>query len=145
MTIKEAYLRIGEFLVNKTEINQTRILRDRYIFNKETVEYCKKEAEIILLLGGGSKELKDILFDNYDFKLLFMFVKLFEDYSELMKVNISNPETFMNDNVHYREATLALLDDFVEEWNSKCDCSVGKSSVLRVIIEATFTRLSHII
>lgn len=145
MTLQEAYLRIGEFLVNKTEINQTRVMRDRYIFNKETVEYCKKEAEIILLLGGGSKELKNILFDNYNFKLLFMFVKLFEDYSELMKVKSINAETFMNDNVHYREATLALLDDFVEEWNSICNCSDGESSVLRVIMEATSVRLSHII
>ena len=145
MTLQEAYLRIGEFLVNKTEINQTRVMRDRYIFNKDTVEYCKKEAEIILLLGGGSKELKDILFDNYNFKLLFMFVKLFEDYSELMKVKSINAETFMNDNVHYREATLALLDDFVEEWNSICNCSDRESSVLRVIMEATSVRLFHII
>lgn len=145
MTIKEAYLRIGEFLANKTEINPTRIMRDRYIFNKDTVEYCKKEAEIILLLGGGSKKLKNILFDNYDFKLLFMFVKLFEDYSELMKVKSSNPATFTNDNVHYREATLALLDDFVKEWNSKCDCSDGESSVLRVIMQATFGRFSCLI
>jgi len=144
MTFQEAYLRIEEFLANKTDINQTRIKRDRYIFDEETVEYCKKEAEIILMLGGGSQELKDILFDNYDFKLLFMFVKLFEDFSELMKVRRINIETFKNDNVHYREATIALVDDFVKEWKSKCDCCCVQP-VLMVIMEATSVRLSHLI
>lgn len=141
MTLKEAYKRIGEFLDNKTETNQTRIMRDRYIFNEETVEYCKKEAEIILLLGGGSQGLKDILFDKYDFKLLFMFVKLFEDFSKLLNLSCTNEEIFMNDNVHYREATVALLDDFIKEWNSKCDC--GESSVLTVIIEASLSMLDE--
>ena len=92
--------------------NDVHVKRDRFVYDEETVEFCKKEAGIISAYGNGSPELMEKL--EYDHKLLFMFTKLFEDYVELMKVKRTDRDMFMNGNVHYREATIALMDDLSE-------------------------------